>query len=77
MKTISMTAGGGKTALGQHTGRARARLMPSWRDFGGEKLLRGLLVLTAVAGLGYGCVCVVNLVQSCALFGVRVAQALP
>jgi hypothetical protein len=36
-----------------------------------------LLVLAAVAGIGYGCSCLVDLVQSCALFGARMAQSIP
>jgi len=51
--------------------------MPSWWKSGGEKILPALLVLAAVAGIGYGCSCLVDLVQSCALFGARVAQLIP
>jgi hypothetical protein len=56
----------------KHTGKACGRL-----DVSGETILLGLVGLAATVGIGYGCVCLVNLVQSCALFGARVAQALP
>ena len=46
--------------------------MPSWRDCGGDKILLGLLVLAGAVALGYGFSCLVDLVQSCALFAARV-----
>jgi hypothetical protein len=36
-----------------------------------------LLVLAAAVGIGYGCSCLVDLVQTCALFGARVGLVMP
>jgi hypothetical protein len=83
MKTISINTGAREAAFRtsvvrrEHPGRGCARLRLSWRDCRGEKILQGLLVLAAVAGIGYGCSCLVDLVQSCALFGARMAQSIP
>jgi len=60
----------------EHPGRGCARLRLSWRDCRGEKILQGLLVLAAVAGIGYGCSCLVDLVQSCALFAAEVGRSI-
>jgi len=52
--------------------------MSSWRDAGGRKALRvGLLGLAAAVAAGYGVLCVVDLVQSCALFAARVGSVTP
>jgi hypothetical protein len=83
MKTISINAEARTAALRARIAprtyprKAGARLRLSWRDSRGEKILQGLLVLAAVAGIGYGCSCLVDLVQSCALFGARLAQSIP
>ena len=83
MKTISINAEpraavlGARIAPRTHPRKVCARLRPSWRKSGSEKILPGLLVLAAAAGIGYGCSCLVDLVQSCALFGARVAQLIP
>ena len=80
MNTISMNAEARRAALEaritprKHPSRACALPLPSWRDAGGEKILRGLLVLAAAVGIGYGFLCVVDLVQSCALFGAGVGR---
>ena len=43
-------------------------MRPSRLDSGGKKLLFELLVLAAALGIGYGLLCLVDLVQNCALF---------
>ena len=83
MKTISINAEPRAAALRAgiaprtHPRKVCARLMPSWRKSGGDKILPGLLVLAAAVAIGYGCSCLVDLVQSCALFGARMAQSIP
>ena len=83
MKTISINAGPRAAALRAriaprtHPRKVCARLMPPWRKSGGEKILPGLLVLAAAAGIGYGCSCLVDLVQSCALFAAGVGGPIP
>ena len=78
MKTISIDVETRAAALQArfaargHTNKACARPMPSWRDGGGDKILLGLLVLAGAVGLGYSFSCLVDLVQSCALFAARV-----
>jgi hypothetical protein len=65
MNAISISSQARTAALRKHNG---ARLVPWQRDSGGEKILLGLLVLATAVGIGYGFFCLVDLVQSCALF---------
>ena len=82
MKTISMNAEApaaglrARIAPRKHPSKAWARLMPSWREAVGDKMLRGLLVLAATVGIGYGFCCLVDLVQSCALFAAEVGRSI-
>ena len=71
MNTIAISAAAWTAAFRQHAG---ARLMPLRWGSAGEKMLLGLLVLAAAAGIGYGFFCLVDFVQTCALFSAGVGR---
>ncbi len=71
MNTISLSAGMRTAGLRKRGGTP---VTPLWRESGGEKILLGLLVLAAAVGIGYGFLCVVDLVQNFALFGAGVER---
>ena len=74
MNAISISAGTQRAVptarilCRRYTSKGRAGWRPSRGDSGSGKLLRGLLVLAAAAGFGYGLLLLVDLVQNCALF---------
>ncbi len=61
----------------EHRSKKRALRMSARPDSGGGKMLPGLLVLAGAAGIGYFLLCLVELVENCALFGSEVARLIP
>ncbi len=71
MSTISISAEARSAALGKHAGAPVIHMGP---ESGGERMLLGLLVLAAMAAIGYGFFWLLDLVQSCALVGAGVGH---
>lgn len=61
----------------KHPSRKRVLRMSARPDPGSGKMLPGLLVLAGAAGIGYFLLCLVELVENCALFGSEVARLVP
>ena len=61
----------------KHPSRKLMLRMSARPDPGSGKMLPRLLVLAGAAGIGYFLLCLVELVENCALFGSEVARLVP